>query len=30
MQMIGGWDDVLTMCERGQLQPHVLFFEAVN
>uniref|UniRef100_A0A6V7QUF2 USP domain-containing protein n=1 Tax=Ananas comosus var. bracteatus TaxID=296719 RepID=A0A6V7QUF2_ANACO len=30
VKMIGGWDDVLTMCERGQLQPHVLFFEAVN
>lgn len=30
MQVIGGWNDVLTMCERGHLQPQVLFFEAVN
>ena len=29
-QVIGGWADVLTMCERGHLQPQVLFFEAVN
>ncbi|KAK4568392.1 hypothetical protein RGQ29_003969 [Quercus rubra] len=27
---IGGWTDVLTMCERGHLQPQVLFYEAVN
>ncbi|XVE54864.1 hypothetical protein DITRI_Ditri03aG0116900 [Diplodiscus trichospermus] len=30
VKVIGGWDDVLTMCERGRLQPQVLFFEAVN
>ncbi|XAR50103.1 Ubiquitinyl hydrolase 1 [Bertholletia excelsa] len=30
VKVIGGWDDVLTMCERGHLQPQVLFFEAVN
>lgn len=30
VQVIGGWADVLTMCERGHLQPQVLFFEAVN
>jgi len=29
-QVIGGWADVLRMCERGHLQPQVLFFEAVN
>ncbi|KAI4336052.1 hypothetical protein L6164_014628 [Bauhinia variegata] len=27
---IGGWSDVLTLCEKGHLQPQVLFFEAVN
>ncbi|XP_028092844.1 uncharacterized protein LOC114293027 isoform X1 [Camellia sinensis] len=30
VKVIGSWDDVLTMCERGHLQPQVLFFEAVN
>ncbi|KAJ4972883.1 hypothetical protein NE237_006057 [Protea cynaroides] len=30
VKVIGGWDDVVTMCERGHLQPQVLFFEAVN
>ncbi|KAK4427233.1 hypothetical protein Salat_1492200 [Sesamum alatum] len=30
VKVIGGWNDVLTMCERGHLQPQVLFFEAVN
>ncbi|XP_075101122.1 uncharacterized protein LOC107764486 [Nicotiana tabacum] len=30
VKVIGGWDDVLVMCERGHLQPQVLFFEAVN
>lgn len=30
VQVIGSWADVLTMCERGRLQPQVLFFEAVN
>ncbi|KAF6159898.1 hypothetical protein GIB67_032982 [Kingdonia uniflora] len=30
VKIIGGWNDVLTMCERGHLQPQVLFFEAVN
>ncbi|XP_027125792.1 uncharacterized protein [Coffea arabica] len=30
VKVIGGWEDVLTMCERGHLQPQVLFFEAVN
>ncbi|XP_054820604.1 uncharacterized protein LOC129319520 isoform X3 [Prosopis cineraria] len=30
VKVIGGWLDVLTMCERGHLQPQVLFFEAVN
>ncbi|XP_061358841.1 uncharacterized protein LOC133303025 isoform X2 [Gastrolobium bilobum] len=30
VKIIGGWADVLTMCERGHLQPQVLFFEAVN
>ncbi|XP_038880740.1 uncharacterized protein LOC120072339 isoform X2 [Benincasa hispida] len=30
VKVIGGWPDVLTMCEKGHLQPQVLFFEAVN
>ncbi|KAE9602591.1 putative ubiquitinyl hydrolase 1 transcription factor C2H2 family [Lupinus albus] len=30
VKIIGGWADVLTMCERGHLQPQVLFYEAVN
>ncbi|KAG5618238.1 hypothetical protein H5410_018062 [Solanum commersonii] len=30
VKVIGGWDDVLVMCERGHLQPQVLFFEAVK
>ncbi|XP_059642017.1 uncharacterized protein LOC132283975 isoform X2 [Cornus florida] len=30
VKVIGGWDDVLTMCEKGHLQPQVLFYEAVN
>ncbi|KAL1334075.1 uncharacterized protein LOC107633714 isoform X1 [Arachis ipaensis] len=30
VKIIGGWADVLTMCEKGHLQPQVLFFEAVN
>ncbi|XP_027333611.1 uncharacterized protein LOC113848345 isoform X2 [Abrus precatorius] len=30
VKVIGGWADVLAMCERGHLQPQVLFFEAVN
>ncbi|XP_043704226.1 uncharacterized protein LOC122654281 isoform X2 [Telopea speciosissima] len=30
VKVIGGWDDVLTMCERGHLQPQVLFYEAVD
>lgn len=30
VKVIGGWGDVLSMCERGHLQPQVLFFEAVN
>ncbi|XVF09167.1 hypothetical protein REPUB_Repub07fG0068300 [Reevesia pubescens] len=30
VKVIGGWADVVTMCERGHLQPQVLFFEAVN
>ncbi|XP_057952027.1 uncharacterized protein LOC131146434 [Malania oleifera] len=30
VKVIGGWNDVLIMCERGHLQPQVLFFEAVN
>ena len=29
-KVIGGWPDVLTMCEKGHLQPQVLFFEAVD
>ncbi|KAI3454607.1 hypothetical protein Pfo_011270 [Paulownia fortunei] len=30
VKVIGGWSDVLTMCERGHLQPQLLLFEAVN
>ncbi|CAL1368049.1 unnamed protein product [Linum trigynum] len=30
VKVIGDWADVLTMCERGRLQPQVLFYEAVN
>ncbi|GLT46395.1 hypothetical protein SLA2020_201490 [Shorea laevis] len=30
VKVIGSWNDVLTMCKRGHLQPQVLFFEAVN
>lgn len=30
VKVIGGWADVLTICERGHLQPQVLFYEAVN
>ncbi|MCL7027292.1 hypothetical protein MKW94_004287 [Papaver nudicaule] len=30
VKVIGGWDDVILMCERGHLQPQVLFFEAMN
>ncbi|GAV66724.1 UCH domain-containing protein/DUF629 domain-containing protein/DUF627 domain-containing protein [Cephalotus follicularis] len=30
VKVIGNWADVLTMCERGHLQPQVLFFEAIN
>jgi hypothetical protein len=28
VQVIGSWGDVLVMCEKGHLQPQVLFFEA--
>lgn len=30
VKVIGSWGDVLVMCEKGHLQPQVLFFEAVN
>ncbi|KAK4394563.1 hypothetical protein Sango_1610600 [Sesamum angolense] len=30
VKVIGGWNDVLTMCERGHLQPQLLLYEAVN
>ncbi|KAI3905739.1 hypothetical protein MKW92_052098 [Papaver armeniacum] len=30
VKVIGGWDDVIRMCERAHLQPHILFFEAVD
>ncbi|XP_047966765.1 uncharacterized protein LOC125211110 isoform X1 [Salvia hispanica] len=30
VKVIGGWSDVLAMCERGHLQPQVLLYEAVN
>ncbi|EPS61315.1 hypothetical protein M569_13482 [Genlisea aurea] len=28
VKAIGGWDDVIAMCEKGHLQPQVLLFEA--
>ncbi|KAI3899165.1 hypothetical protein MKW92_052275 [Papaver armeniacum] len=30
VKVIGGWDDVILMCERAHLQPHILLFEAVD
>ncbi|XP_024971929.1 uncharacterized protein LOC112510812 [Cynara cardunculus var. scolymus] len=30
VKVIGSWEDVLKMCEKGHLQPQVLFYEAVN
>ncbi|KAG6512868.1 hypothetical protein ZIOFF_031002 [Zingiber officinale] len=30
VKVIGGWEDVITTCKRGHLQPQVLFFETVN
>nr|XP_019708883.1 uncharacterized protein LOC105053498 [Elaeis guineensis] len=30
VKVIGGWNDVISICERGHLQPQVLFFEAFN
>ncbi|KAJ1298649.1 hypothetical protein BS78_01G469700 [Paspalum vaginatum] len=30
VKVIGSWGDVLMMCEKGHLQPQVLFFEAAN
>ncbi|KAL8042153.1 hypothetical protein ABFX02_09G032600 [Erythranthe guttata] len=30
VKVVGGWNDVITMCERGHLQPQVLLYEAVN
>ncbi|XP_057806359.1 uncharacterized protein LOC131021265 [Salvia miltiorrhiza] len=30
VKVIGCWNDVAAMCERGHLQPQVLLFEAVN
>ncbi|XP_028064861.1 inactive ubiquitin carboxyl-terminal hydrolase 53-like [Camellia sinensis] len=30
LQVMGGWDEVLIMCETGQLQPEILFFEAAE
>ncbi|KAL6648750.1 hypothetical protein ACP70R_012974 [Stipagrostis hirtigluma subsp. patula] len=30
VKVIGSWGDVLVMCEKGHLQPQVLFFEAAN
>ncbi|PIN12015.1 Ubiquitinyl hydrolase 1 [Handroanthus impetiginosus] len=30
VKVIGGWNDVLTMCEKGHLQPQVLLYEAKN
>ncbi|KAI3894288.1 hypothetical protein MKX03_001835 [Papaver bracteatum] len=30
VKVIGGWDDVILMCERAHLQPHILFFEGID
>ncbi|MQM12438.1 hypothetical protein Taro_045358 [Colocasia esculenta] len=30
VKVVGGWTDVLLMCEKGHLQPQVLFFEAAE
>ncbi|XP_026443634.1 uncharacterized protein LOC113343718 [Papaver somniferum] len=30
VRVIGGWDDVILMCERAHLHPHILLFEAVD
>ncbi|KAG9455754.1 hypothetical protein H6P81_000262 [Aristolochia fimbriata] len=30
VKVVGGWNEVLSMCEKGHLQPQVLFFESVN
>ncbi|CAM8978231.1 unnamed protein product [Rhodiola kirilowii] len=30
VKLVGSWEEVLSMCERGHLQPQVLFFESVN
>ncbi|KAK4768107.1 hypothetical protein SAY87_003248 [Trapa incisa] len=30
VKVIGGWADVIAICEKGHLQPQVLFFEAVR
>ncbi|KAL4566551.1 hypothetical protein LXL04_030668 [Taraxacum kok-saghyz] len=30
VKVIGRWEDVVSMCEKGHLQPQVLFYEAVN
>ncbi|XP_074316976.1 uncharacterized protein LOC141653194 [Silene latifolia] len=30
VKVIGTWEDVLSICERGHLQPQVLFYEAAN
>ncbi|KAL5544361.1 hypothetical protein UlMin_008145 [Ulmus minor] len=30
VKVIGSWADVIAMCEKGHLQPQVLFFEAAN
>lgn len=30
VKVIGTWEEVLSLCERGHLQPQVLFYEAVN
>ncbi|XP_020577341.1 uncharacterized protein LOC110022634 isoform X2 [Phalaenopsis equestris] len=30
VKVIGSWDDVIDMCEKGHLQPQVLFFEACD
>ncbi|KAF3326332.1 Inactive ubiquitin carboxyl-terminal hydrolase 54 [Carex littledalei] len=30
VKVVGCWDDVIAMCEKGHLQPQVLFFQADN
>lgn len=30
VKVVGGWDEVINTCQRGHLQPQVLFYEAMH